>query len=275
MEDRIKDISIIIPVYGMNKDNDIILLNKALHSVKQCQKIYNGNLYVKIIGDDKTLDRIINNKNFDNNQLTIDYCINSNKTDFCSQINTAVYQYIDTVYFTILEYDDEYAETWFNSFEEYYYTNEDVSVFLPINVQTEDKQNIYQFCNELVWANEFSNELGFIDLDCLENYTGFNLTGGIFNTNDFKQIGGFKPSIKIAFNYEFLLRLTNKKLKAFVIPKEGYYHILNREGSLTEEYSKTLTNELIKQWFNIAKTEYHYIEDRNITPNSTSIENLK
>lgn len=275
MEKKVDGISIIIPVHGMNKDNDILLLNKALESVKQCQQNYEDNLCVKLIGDNNTLDSIRTNKNFNDSNVVIDYCINNVKTDFCSQINTAVNQYVDTEYFSILEYDDEYAPTWFNSVKEYHYTNEDVSVFLPINVQMENSQNIYQFCNELVWANEFSNELGFIDLDCLENYTGFNLTGGVFNTNDFKRIGGLKSSIEVAFNYEFLLRLTNKKLKAFVVPKEGYYHLLNREGSLTDHYSKTLTNELIKQWFNIAKTEYHYTEDRCKTPIVSSSEELK
>lgn len=199
---------------------------------------------------------------------------NPGETDYCSQINYAV-NFVDTDWFSILEFDDIYTPNWFKSVNEYYYSREDVSVFLPINVQYEDGvSNIGQYCNELVWANEFSHEIGYIDFDCLEHFVGFNLTGGVFNTNDFKTIGGLKPSINIAFNYEFLLRLTNKKLKVFVIPKEGYIHVLNRKNSLTDIYNNTMTENEIEKWFSLAKCEYLYNEDRKTKPNFKE-ENLK
>ena len=149
-------------------------------------------------------------------------------------------------------------------FEKYYYTHEDVSVFLPINVDSFSNEGYRQFGNEAPWAMQFSQELGFIDFKCLENYYGVNLTGGVFNRKDFISIGGLKPSIQVAFNYEFLLRLTNKKLKAYVIPKEGYHHVVGRNGSLMDICSGKFTQEEIDKWYALAKEEYQYEEDRKI-----------
>ena len=80
----------------------------------------------------------------------------------------------------------------------------------------------------------------------------------------------FKPSIKVAFNYELLLRMTKKELKVYVVPKEGYTHVIGREDSLTDEYNKTLTNEEIRKWFDLAKIECVFTEDRK-----TNIEKIK
>ena len=104
------------------------------------------------------------------------------------------------------------------------------------------EHKVFQYINEIAWTNSFSSEIGFLDFDCLQDYPSFNLTGGIFNTKDFNTIGGFDSSIKVAFNYEYLLRLTKKELKVYVVPKEGYVHCVGRKGSLTDEYNNTLTN---------------------------------
>ena len=264
-----KDITIIIPVHKID-DTILTYLKNALASVRENQKNYDNKLRTLIVcindKDKKRLYKELEEYEFD---VLVN---NTDKTDYCSQINTAA-KFIDTDYFSILEFDDEYTPKWFKMAAEYYYTNEDVSVFLPINIHYEEEdRRICQFCNEIVWANEFSKEMGYIDFDCLENFYGFNLTGGIFNTKDFLQIGGFKPSIKVAFNHEFLLRLTNKKLKAFVVPKEGYKHVLNRKDSLTDEYTKTLSEDEINKWFDVARCEYSYTEDRNATPHDENIQ---
>lgn len=137
----------------------------------------------------------------------------------------------------------------------YYYTNEDVSLFLPINVQIISKEGYRQFANETPWAMEFSEKLGYIDFKCLENYYGFNITGGVFNRDDFNRIGGLKYYIGVAFNYEFLLRLTNKKLKVFVVPKEGYKHVIDRDNSLTDICSKQFTQDEIDKQYIRAREE--------------------
>lgn len=250
-----KDIAVIIPVHNLNGDVEKNLLINAINNVKECKKYYKNKLNTYIVTPIKLDSNIIGECNV---------IINDGDTDFCSQINFAANN-ITEDYFSILEFDDEYNPKWFSMVEKYFYTNEDVSLFLPINIQIVSKENYRQFANETPWALEFSQELGYIDFKCLANYYGFNITGGVFNRNDFIRIGGLKSSIQIAFNYEFLLRLTNKKLKVFVVPKEGYKHVIDRDNSLTDICGSKFTQTEVDKWYALAQQEYLYDEDRKTT----------
>lgn len=254
---KMKDITVLLPIHKV-EETDVSLIRKAVESFNKNKETYkNGELFLKIIcpADAKNhIDEILKGQEFD-------FVINEGDTDFCSQINRG-FDEVKTEHFSILEYDDEYAPNWFAMAEKYYFGNESVSIFLPFNCQYDENKTMWQYCNEIVWANSFSNELGFIDFECLENCSTFNLTGGIFNSEDFRAMGGFKPSIQIAFNYELLLRYTNKDLKVMVIPKEGYYHLMNRKNSLTEHYLNNIDRGDIQKWFELAKREYKFTEDR-------------
>lgn len=267
-------ITVIVPIHILTKNVENLLHN-SINSVINNRKNSEIDIKTLFVCPENIVTDLTNImsgfKNLENYEILPN---TSEQHDYCSQINFAV-SHIDDEWFSILEYDDVYSPYWFKSVKDYYYSRENVSLFLPINVQYEfDAPNIAQFCNEHVWANGFSETMGYIDFECLDNFYSFNLTGGIFNTNDFKKIGGFKPSIQVAFNYEFLLRLTHNKLKVFVVPKEGYTHILNREGSLLDRYYKEFDENAIKGWFDLAKCEYIYKEDRGTKPNN-SIEILK
>lgn len=249
-----KDIAVIIPVHELKNDTEKSLLINAINNVKKCQENYEYKLNTYIVTPLVLDDDIVNG------------CIvikNDGDTDFCSQVNLGA-STVTEDYFSILEYDDEYNEKWFSMAYKYFYSNEDVSVFLPINIQIISKENYRQFANEAPWAMQFSQEIGFVDFKCLENYYGINLTGGIFNRDDFNRIGGLKPSIQVAFNYEFLLRITNKKLKVFIVPKEGYRHVIDRDDSLTDICGKKFTQEEVDKWYALATKEYLYEEDRKI-----------
>lgn len=259
------DITVILPIHKIEAQY-VELLKNALNSFIENTKSYaHGTLKLLVITTQDALSSvtsIVANSMGDYSNYAI--VINQNETDFCTQINEAVSK-VDTEYFSILEMDDEYSPKWFNMMYPWYEANTSVSVFLPINVQYNEEHTQWQYGNELVWASSFSNELGVIDFDCLSNCSTFNLTGGVFNTEDYVKIGGLKSSIKVAFNYEFLLRLTDNKLQAIVVPKEGYKHLIGRSGSLTSEYESTITDEEIAKWFELAKSEYPYKEDRKKT----------
>lgn len=265
------DITIIIPVHKYD-DNIKAMLGNAFESVKKNQENYTfGKLIPTIVAPGDVLEQVCE-------ALEEEFyhaCRNtSGNTDFCSQVNFAA-ERVTTEYFSILEFDDTYTDKWFKMAHDYYYTNESVSLFLPLNILTDVNQQQFQYVNEIAWTSSFSNEIGYLDYDCLQDYSSFNLTGGIFNTEDFKKIGGFKPSLKIAFNYELLLRLTKKELKVFVVPKEGYIHVIGREDSLTDEYNKTFGIEEIKKWFDLAKIECAFTEDRKTTISKIKEEELK
>lgn len=251
-----KDITIIIPVLTEHLHSDN--LANAIESIKYCRDNYkDGDLKVMIVAPKA---ENVEYPVFED--ITYNLVQNDGATDFCSQINYAVDK-VDTEYFSILEYDDEYKPKWFKFANQYSFGNEDVSLFLPLNLITDVKGEHWQYCNELPLAREATNEMNFIDFECLENWSGFNLTGGIFNTQDFINCGKYKPSIKVAFNYELLLRMANKGYRIMVVPKEGYIHVLGMEGSLTEQYTKEIDGESIEKWFELAKREYTYGTDRN------------
>lgn len=249
-----KDITIIIPVLSAQLHSDELV--KAVESVKVCQKYYtDGELKVIIVTEpDTKVDYVAFGG------IKYKYIVNkTGACDYCSQINFAV-KNVDTEFFSILEYDDTYAKKWFNMFNNYYLSNEGVSVFLPINVVHNAKTDEYEFVNDIIWSNGFANELGYIDFDCLQASASFNLTGGIFRTSDWL---GYKPSIEVAFNYEYLLRSTNKEQKIFVIPKEGYHHEIFGETSLSTHYLENITENDSMKWFELAKKEYVFDEDRH------------
>lgn len=256
-----KDITIIIPIHNINEEL-LEYTKNALNSIEENRKTYDDTLYTMIVCPQHIHEYL---KKSLSEYYDIDYIVNTTgKTDFCSQINFAV-DYVKTDFFSILEYDDEYKPKWFSMAKKYYYGNEDVSLFLPLNILYSSDNKTYQYGNEMALATSFSNELGFIDFDCLENCFTFNITGGIFNKQDFITMGKLKPSIKVSFAYEFLMRITNKKLKVMVVPKEGYVHIVCRKNSLTDYYNNTISNEDLPKWFDLAKREYPYMEDRNKT----------
>lgn len=247
-----KDITVIIPVH---EHNDFIksLLNRAIVSVPSEYKI--------VVSTSLEVDFSYLTEEYSN----VNILTNSAKNDFCSLVNYAVNE-IDTKWFSILEFDDEYTNIWFNNVEKYIEYNPEVSVFLPLEELIDFNQNKFiGYGNEAPWASSFSNEIGYIDNDCLQQYFDFYLTGAIFNTEDWKTYGGLKPSIKISFWYEFLLRITNKGKKVFVIPKLGYKHYVDRENSLYDIYRKTIDEKESTWYFEIAKQECFYIQDRNKT----------
>ena len=126
-----KNITIIIPVHEFN-DAVNALLKNALKSVESCRNYYkDGNLPVVIVAA-HNIGELIDNSDISTYIPDTTIILNDTNTDFCSQINFAVDR-INTEYFSILEYDDEYREKWFKLANDYFYGNESISIFLPLN----------------------------------------------------------------------------------------------------------------------------------------------
>lgn len=244
------DLTIIIPVHEYNIEVKGLLIN-AVNSIP-------NKTNVLIICN----NIIINDINNDFNKKTYK-TIGSDKTSFTELVNLGV-DNVKTKWFSILEFDDEYSPIWFPNVEKYITFNPDVSIFMPLTDLFDfQKKQFIGYGNEAVWASSFSNDLGFIDNDCLQNFFDFYMTGSVFNTDDWKEYGGLKNSIKLTFWYEFLLRMTYNNKKIMVIPRVGYTHNLNREGSLINTYSNTIDENESQGWIEIAKQEYVFKTDRN------------
>lgn len=247
-----ENITVIIPIHAYS-DEIKEYLDKAISSVfiqeDTAEKVI-------IVGPKDVLDVI--KKDFKEDKL--EFLQNNGKTDYCNQINFAVTN-CKTKYFSILEFDDEYSHTWFKNVKTYIKNKPEFSIFLPIVNFINKTGNNSGTVNEIIWAMSFSNEIGVIDEDTLQSYYDFSTCGGVFRTDDFIGIGMLKPSIKLSFWYEFLLRATSKSLKIFVIPKNGYYHLVEREGSIMDQY-KYMDGKERSWWVKLASKEYYFDKER-------------
>ena len=187
-------------------------------------------------------------------------------TDFFRQINEAVKK-CATKYFSILEFDDTYQPYW-NELVQEYAAATNASVVMPINEFLEDGQ-FSSLGNEIVWSSTFAQDenekIGYVSSECLNTFMDFNVTGALINTEDFKEIGGLKPSLKIAAWYEFLLRAVYNSKVVYVAPKIGYDHTIARKGSYSEKAYNEIPQEEGQWLIKTAKQEYFFTNDRNRT----------
>lgn len=265
-----KGIDIIIPVHKYDESTEA-LLTRCLASVKDMAieaKNVKVNTDIIIIGPSLPSESIMKLVEVDVFASFNVVDNNTDATDFCSQVNLAVKEHCSNDYFMVVEYDDMVTPKWIKAAVPYIHENKKTSVFLPL-VEAYDFQSPntpIHYINEIGWSSSFvENELGFINLDALKTYCNFNITGSIIKKNDFIKAGCYKPSIKLSFGYELLMRMTNLYGDAFVIPKVGYYHFVNREDSLTSEYHRTMSQEEGSWWIKLAGQEYHFKKDRNKT----------
>ena len=274
-----KDITIIVPVHEF--DEAIAkYAEKAFASVDTCQENYkDGELKVLVVSSLKEIDAL--KDMLAKFKFKYEIVENNGDSDYCSQINFAVDK-VETEHFSILEIDDEYTAKWFKMANDYYYGNESISIFLPVNMFHDDEYNNWQYGNTMALSPTFitqdkddTDDIGIINYQRLEKCSLFNLTGGIFNTKDFITVGKYKPSIQVAFNYELMLRMTKKGLKIMVVPKEGYLHTMGRKGCLTNSYLSSMTESERDKWFSLAIRECIYDEDRQKDISSIKEEEIK
>jgi hypothetical protein len=174
---------------------------------------------------------------------------------------------VKTKYFSWIEIDDEFSKIWIKNAVEYITAYPEVGVFLPLIVDVTETGAFISFTNEAVWANEFSEELGVLDMNALLTYQNFNIDGMVMDVETYKEFGGLKSKMVLTFIYEFLLRLVHNDVKIMSLPRFGYKHVNQRTGGLFNTYKNTLTPDETKWWLAQAKKEYYFNHDRVITYN--------
>ena len=191
---------------------------------------------------------------------------NEGKTDYQSQVNSAV-SVVETEYFSVLEFDDEYGNTFFKNAVKYATAFPDVDIFMTMMIEVNSKNEGIKLTNETVWAQQFigeNGEIGYLNLNALKQYTDFKLSGAVIKKSEFENLGMYKSNIKLTFMYEFLLRALNNGCKVFTIPKLGYKHLAEREDSLFFNLQKEMPMKERKFWFDIAGKESNFSKDREI-----------
>lgn len=260
-------ISVIIPVYKLDDTTKQMLVN-AIKSIEDQIVKPNEILLIVDKNDTETLNYV---KSIDFNtikEITKIIENESGNTDFVSQFNLGVEKSTSN-WISLLEQDDEFSKIWFKNVYKYQDCYPDVDLFLPIVIDVNTQNQFLSLTNEAVWAHSFSDKLGFLDNTALDAYQNFNIDGMVIKKETYLAYGGIKKNIKLTFIYEFLLRMTLKDVKTMVIPKFGYKHVNQREGSLFNEYSKTMNPVEAKWWLDKAKKEQYFPKDREITYDSS------
>jgi hypothetical protein len=186
--------------------------------------------------------------------------------NYSEQVNFGI-ENSSSEWVSLFEFDDEYSSIWFKNVKKYSDIYNDVDAYLPLVVDVDNKGVFAGFTNEAVFAMNFTQEVGYLTNDTLHSYQNFQTAGMVIKKKVFDDYGKFKPSFKLTFIYELLLRLTYNSVKIMTIPKIGYKHVNFREGSIFWNYKngeEILTDDEVKFWIQTAKKEYFFTEDRSI-----------
>lgn len=190
---------------------------------------------------------------------------NDGETYYQSQINFFVNNHADTPYFSVIQYDDKLLGNYIMNSLKYIESYPEYGMFTSIIFELDNQNNFIGFSNESVWAMGHMVEFGDFDLDNAKKHSfhNYNINGAIIKTETFKEVGGFKPSIKKFQDYEFLLRMLNKGVKVHTIPKVMYSHVNGRGGSIHDS-QKDMSEDEKKFWYFLAQREFHFDFDREI-----------
>jgi len=260
--DKKLSVSVILPIKSSKAKDFDSFFGKAIMSLEKQQNDFDELVIVHTKED--SLIEFLNN--FDFKELNVKKLVWDNEPNYCAQINYGVNN-ASSDWVSFFEFDDEYSNIWFKNFKKYAQAYPDYNAFLPVVVDVDSKDVFAGFTNEATFAANFTQEMGVLTNDILHDYQNFQTSGIIMKKGIFIDMGGFKPSIKLTFGYEFLLRLTYNGAQIMTIPRLGYKHTNLREGSIFWNYKfdkNKITEDEVKFWLQTAKKEYFFTTDREI-----------
>jgi glycosyltransferase involved in cell wall biosynthesis len=261
-------LSVILPIkYSKAKDFDEFF-EKAISSLKNQQTKFEE--LVIIHSQEESLIDILNGYDF--GDLNVTKLLWDKEPNYSDQVNYGI-KNAKGEWVSLFEFDDEYSSIWFKNVQKYIESFPEVQMFLPVVVETDEKGLFAGFTNEATFAANFSQEMGILTNDTLQDYQNFQTAGSVFKKSIVEDFGGFKPSVKLTFIYEFLLRLTYNSVLIMTIPRLGYKHVNLREGSIFWNYKfgeNKMVEDEVKFWIQAAKREYFFTDDRSIKYQSTN-----
>jgi len=261
MENKLS-LSIILPIKSSKAKDFEDYFNKAIESIKN-QQVGIEELVIIHTPEESLISHL---NGYDFGDLTVTKLLWDKDPSYMDQVNYGI-KNAKGKWISLFEFDDEYSSIWFKNVKTYTEAYPEIQMFLPVVVETDDKGVFAGFTNEATFAANFTQEVGFLTNDTLQNYQNFQTAGSVFKKEIIEDFGGFKSSIKLTFIYEFLLRLTYNSVSIMTIPKLGYKHTNMREGSIFWNYKfgdSVMTEDEVKFWIQTAKREYFFVEDRAI-----------
>jgi glycosyltransferase involved in cell wall biosynthesis len=255
-------LSIILPIKSSKSRDFNDYFEKAITSIKS-QTVDIEELVIVHTSEESLVNHL---NGYDFGDINVTKLLWDKEPSYAEQVNYGIKNAKGT-WISLFEFDDEYASIWFKNVKKYIDSFPETQVFLPVVVETDEKGLFAGFTNEATFAANFSQEMGFLTNETLQDYQNFQTAGAVIKKQVIEDFGGFKPSIKLTFVYEFLLRLTYNSVSIMTIPKLGYKHTNMREGSIFWNYkfgeSKMLEDE-VKFWVQTAKKEFFFVDDRVI-----------
>ena len=256
------DVSVILPIESTKHKKFDTFFRTFITSV-QNQQLLPNELVIVHSGEENLVSYL---NGFEFSGLNVNIIQNDGPTDFSSQVNLGV-EKSNSKWVSIAEFDDEYSSIWFKNVKRYMSAYPEVGGFLPLVVDVDEKGVFAGFTNEATFAANMNSEIGYLTNEVLLNYQNFQSSGMVILKELFQEFGGFKPSMKLTFVYEFLLRMTYNSNKIMTIPRIGYKHTNMREGSIFWNYKNgenKVTQDEVSFWIESAKKEHFFKEDRNI-----------
>lgn len=279
LAEQSKPIDLVIYTNGLTAEQLEILKNMAMNPYYTISKRgENGQITEEHVKATKTL-----NVTHVPCESSLSFAQIFNKTFNAAQ--EAGYEFI-----TIIESEDSVSLKWFDIAQKYANENPEVSVFLPL-MRNSINGTFTGLLNEAAWAEGMSEEAGKIDVNLLLKYNCVNPLGALYRVSAIEEYsehekdenkkaipGTFRPmkeSMKITHYYEFFLRMIYNDLKVMSIPRLCYELKIVRKEVFTDSTCKLpqditaypkerggISNEEGRFWFELAKKEYFFDEDR-------------
>ena len=261
-------LSVILPIKSSKAKDFEEYFEKAISSLKN-QTVGFEELVIVHTQEESLIGHL---NSYDFGDLNVTKLLWDKEPNYSDQVNYGI-KNAKGEWVSLFEFDDEYSSIWFKNVQKYVESFPDVQMFLPVVVETDEKGLFAGFANEATFAANFSQEMGILTNDTLQDYQNFQTAGSVFKKSIVEDFGGFKPSVKLTFIYEFLLRLTYNSVLIMTVPRLGYKHVNLREGSIFWNYkfgeNKMIEDE-VKFWIQAAKREYFFTDDRSIKYQSTN-----
>ena len=164
------NVSVMLPIKsGSAFDFDEYFV-KAITSLKE-QKTQINELIIVHTDETKLIEVL---DDYDFGDLNVKKIKWSNEPNFCDQVNLGITE-ASSEWVSIFEFDDEYSKIWFDNVERYSSVYNDVDIFLPIVVDTDEKGMFVGFTNEATFALNISSEIGLLTNEVLQQYQNFQL----------------------------------------------------------------------------------------------------
>jgi hypothetical protein len=183
---------------------------------------------------------------------------------------------------SLAEAEDSLSLKWFEMADVYATENPEIGIFLPL-IRNSINGTFTGLLNEAAWAEGMSEEAGKVDINLLMRFNCINPLGAIYKVESVKEYAEskgekffpMKESMKLSHYYEFFLRMIYNDLKVMTIPRLGYELRIVRKENYTDSTCKLpqditaypigrggISPEEGRFWFELAKKEYFFDEDR-------------